>query len=62
MSPSIVWESLKAYLRGQVISYYAKRKKANSERLKQLTDDILKLDILYSHSPSDDTLKQTLDT
>lgn len=40
MSSSIVWESLKAYLRGQVISYCAKRKKANTECLKQLTDDI----------------------
>lgn len=35
-------------------------KKANSKRLKQLTDDILKLDIKYRHSPSADILKQRL--
>ena len=60
ISFSTVWESLKAYLRGQVISYCAMRKKANTKRLKQLTDDILKLDMKYSHSPSDDILKQRL--
>lgn len=60
MSVSTLWESLKAYLRGRVISYCAMCKKANTKRLKQLTDDILKLDIKYSHLPSADILKQHL--
>jgi len=60
MSSLMVWESLKAYLRGQVISYCAMRKKASTERLKQLADDILKLDTIYSQLPSDDILKQRL--
>lgn len=36
------------------------QKKANTEHLRQLTDDILKLDKIYSQSPSDDILKQRL--
>jgi len=51
---------LKPYLRGQVVSFCVMRKKANTKCLKQLTDDILKLDMRYSHSPSDDILKQRL--
>lgn len=58
MSFSVIWESLKAYLRGQIISFSAARKKADTEHLKQLLDDILRLDINYSHSPSESTLKE----
>ena len=60
MSASTVWESMKAYLRGQIISYTAMRRKADTERLKHLTDSILNLDTQYSHLPSDDVLKQRL--
>lgn len=34
------------------------RKKADTEHLKQLLDDILQLDINYSHSPSESILKE----
>lgn len=60
ISYSLIWESLKAYLRGQVISYCAKQRKLCTSRLMQLADDILKLDMLYSVSPSDVLHKQRL--
>jgi len=60
MSSSTVWESLKAYLRGQIISYCANKKRASTERIKKLTDEILELDRLHSHSPSADTLKKRM--
>ena len=60
MSSLTVWESLKAYLRGQIISYCAIKKKKNTARLKELTDDILKLDRLYSHMPCAETMKKRI--
>lgn len=60
MSFLTIWESLKAYLREQIISYGSMQRKTTTERLRQLTDAILKLDIRYSHSPSDEILKQRL--
>lgn len=60
MSFLTIWEALKAYLRGQIISYGSMQRKATVKRLRRLTDDILKLDIIYSHSPSEDILKRRL--
>lgn len=60
MSPSTIWEAMKPYLRGQIISCTAMRRKAETERLRQLTDNILKLDMAYSCSPTDEVLKQRL--
>ncbi|KAM7402819.1 hypothetical protein PAMP_018030 [Pampus punctatissimus] len=60
VSYSLIWESLKAYLRGQVISYCAKQRKVRMSRLMQLTNDILRLDRLYCVSPSDVLHKQRL--
>lgn len=36
------------------------KKKASTELLKKLTDEILELDVLYSHFPSADTIKKRL--
>jgi hypothetical protein len=36
MSPTAVWESMKAYLRGQIISYSARLRKCNIQRLGEL--------------------------
>ena len=52
MSSLTVWEALKAYLRGQVISYCAKRKKAETMRLNKLAEEMLEIDRLNSLSPS----------
>lgn len=43
-SPPILWESLKAYLRGQTISYTSKIKKDSNKLLEQLESDIKKLE------------------
>ena len=37
MLPSTVWESLKAYLRGQIICYCANKKRASTERIKKFS-------------------------
>lgn len=60
MSWSTIWESLKAYLWGQIISYCANKKKTSTARLKELTDQILELDTLYSHQPPADIMKKRL--
>lgn len=60
MSSLTIWESLKAYLRGQVISYCANQKKASTARLKELTDEILELDMAHSHLPSADIMKKRM--
>lgn len=60
MSSSVIWESMKAYLRGQIISYNAHTKKALKERLEKLTKDILQLDETLAHTPLPDLFKQRL--
>lgn len=60
MSSSVVWESMKAYLRGQIISYSAQLRKAQNERLERLTTDILNIDMLIASTPTPDLLKQRL--
>lgn len=50
--PSTVWESMKAYLRGQIISYSAQQKKYRNAKLKQLTNDILNLDATLTLMPN----------
>lgn len=60
MSSSVVWESMKAYLRGQIISYSARIRKALNEKLVKLTDDILNLDARLALAPSDDLFKRRL--
>ncbi len=60
MSSLTIWESLKAYLRDQIISYCANKNKNNSARLKELMDEILKLDRLNSHTPSAEIMKKRI--
>lgn len=60
MSSSVIWESMKAYLRGQIISSSARIKKAQNERLEKLAKDILQLDGTLAHSPSPVLFKQWL--
>uniref|UniRef100_A0A3P9H232 Reverse transcriptase domain-containing protein n=1 Tax=Oryzias latipes TaxID=8090 RepID=A0A3P9H232_ORYLA len=60
ISLSTVWESLKAYLRGQIISYCAQQKKSNNQKLDNLTKDIFKLDTMLSVTPSEDLFKLRL--
>lgn len=60
MPHSIVWESLKAYLRGQVLSYNAQLRKSHNARLDQLTNEILDLDGVLALTPTDELLKRRL--
>lgn len=60
MSSLTVWESLKAYLRGQVISFCANQRKVSIARLKELAEEILELDRLHSRLPSADSVKKRM--
>lgn len=60
MSSSTVWESLKVYLRGQVISFCAKQKRATTERLTKLIGEIQQLDMSLSLSPTPEMYKRRL--
>lgn len=53
-SPSLLWESLKAVLRGEIISFSANLARKNRQKQQELTDAILSVDREYSSSPSPD--------
>lgn len=60
MSPLTVWESMKAYLRGQITSYSAQQRKLHNMKLEQLANDILILDSFLATAPSNDLFKQRM--
>lgn len=60
VSKSTLWETLKAYLRGLIISYSAGTNRLRAERISSLTHEILDLDHSYSVSPSPDLYKHRL--
>lgn len=51
---------MKAFLRGQIISYSTHVKKERNNRIKKLSDSIQALDDQYSHSPTPELHKQRL--
>ena len=56
----VLWESFKAYLRGQVISFVSHFKKSEHYRLNGILDEIKKLDNVYALSPSPALYKKRL--
>lgn len=60
VSRGVLWESMKAYIRGQVISYVAHRDKERSKQLKELADKIADMDRRYALSPTPDLFKEKL--
>lgn len=60
ISASILWETLKAYIRGEIISYAAYERKLKNDRLSLLTRSIAQLDHVYAVSPSPDIYKERL--
>lgn len=60
VAKSTVWESLKAYLRGEIISYSSYKNKERNKELKQLTERISSVDAQYAVNPSPDLFKQKL--
>lgn len=59
-SRGVLWESMKAYIRGQVISYVAHRDKERSKQLKGLADKIADIDKQYALLPTPDLFKEKL--
>ena len=60
VSPSILWETLKVELRGQIISFSASRNKKRKQRQEELIDSILKIDHQYSTTPTPELYKEKL--
>lgn len=60
ISSSLLWETLKAYLRGEIISYCAHESGARGRKLTNLTEQIRQIDDTYSITPSPDLYKERL--
>lgn len=60
ISSSALWETLKAYIRGQIISFVSNVRRQNRKRLDELTKRIAQLDSLYATSPTPDLYKERL--
>lgn len=60
ISPSLLWETLKAVIRGEILSYTATRNKTRRRMQEQLIDSIRDLDRRYSISPSPELYKERL--
>lgn len=52
VSKSILWEALKAYLRGQMISFSAHQTKTKKEKRQKLIEQISEIDHQYAKSPT----------
>lgn len=59
-SPSLLWETLKAVLRGHIISFMASRNKQRKQTQETLINNILKIDQQYSVTPTPELYKQKL--
>ena len=59
-SASVLWETLKAYIRGEIISYIAYENKLRKDKLTGLTQRISQLDNMYATTPSPDIWKERL--
>lgn len=60
VSCSTLWEALKAFLRGQIISYMAHNKKQTGQQKSDMTNHILQLQTTYAITPSPDLFKELL--
>lgn len=61
VSYPLLWETLKAYLRGQIISYFAHLIGLHTTKIRQLTSDIFNIDQQLASSPSQVQIKPRLD-
>lgn len=60
ISYSLLWETLKAFLRGQIISYSAYIDKKLKNKKKDISDNIQALDDQYALNPTPELCKQRL--
>ena len=57
---STLWESCKAYLRGQAISFASRQKKADVERVVWLSEQLVSIDSQYAAAPNPSLYDQRL--
>lgn len=57
-SPSLLWETLKAYLMGRIISFNASIYKAQMARQTKLSELISEVDKVYATVPTPELFKQ----
>ena len=60
MSYATIWESLKAYLRGQIISYATHKKRERNKRIKELNQEILNIDNQLANNSTPELFKGRL--
>ena len=60
VSFAVLWETLKAYIRGEIISYTGYERKRRKEKLIELSQRISQLDNIYATSKSSDVFKERL--
>ena len=60
VSASLLWESLKAFIRGEIISYSAFEEKCRKDKLATLSKRISQIDAIYAVSPSPQLYKERL--
>ena len=58
ISVMVVWDAMKAYLRGQIISYTANLKRRLTKERLELSKKIKELDQMYAHSKNLETYKE----
>lgn len=61
ISYSLLWETLKAYLRGQIISYVSHLNKERRKQIQDLTNSIFNLDRQYAENPTPELYKKRAD-
>ena len=60
ITASGLWETMKAFIRGEIISYKAHQRKSRREKLAKLSQRIALLDSLYAVSKLPDTYKERM--
>lgn len=60
VSASLLWDSLKAYIRGEIISYSRFEEKCRRNKLADLSQRIAQIDAIYADSPSSELYKERL--
>lgn len=60
VTASVLWETMKAFIRGEIISYRTFQKKSMKEKLAKLSQRIALLDSLYATSKRPDTYKERI--
>lgn len=58
---SLLWETLKAYLQVQIISYSAHLNRVRNTKIRELTSHIFQIDQQLANSPPQDQFKKRLD-